>query len=76
MKRTSIDTISAVADGVLAEVERVQMTKTAEVEAVRSATPKHSSEIGDLMHKVAEELRSTSVDVTYDDIAEAMGSRA
>ena len=75
-KRTNIDTISAVADGVLADVERVQMTKTAEVEAVRAATPKHSSDVGALMHKLAEELRSTSVDVTYDDIADAMGSRA
>ena len=75
-KRSHIDNISALADGVLADVERVQMTKTAEVEAVRAATPKHFSEIGTLMHKVAAELRSTSVDVTYDDIAEAMGSRA
>jgi hypothetical protein len=72
VKRSPLDTISAFADNVLAEVEQAQVTKTAEVVAVRAATPK--SEISVLMHKVAEDLRSTSVDVTYDDIAEAMGS--
>lgn len=73
MKRSPLDSISAFADSVLAGVEQEQATKTAEVVAVRNATPK--SEMATLMHKLAEDLRSTSVDVTYDDIAEAMGSR-
>lgn len=76
MKRTALENISIIADDVLADVERAQMTKTAEVAAVRAATPKHESEMGALMHKLAVDLRSTTVDVTYDDIAEAMGSRA
>lgn len=75
MKRTALENISALADNVLADVERVQMMKTAEVEAVRAATPKPVSVMGSLMHKLAEDLRSTAVDVTYDDIAEAMRSR-
>jgi hypothetical protein len=73
MKRSPLDNISAFADSVLADVEQAQVTKTAEVIAVRDATPK--SEMATLMHKLAVDLRSTSVDVTYDDIAEAMGSR-
>ena len=73
-RRTTLECISSIADGVLADVERAHAVKTAEVSAVREATPK--SPMGTLMYKLAEELRSTSVDVTYDDIADAVRSRA
>jgi hypothetical protein len=75
VKRTPLENISAIADGVLADVERAQMTKVAEIVAVRAATPKPVSEMGSLLHKLAEEMRSTSVEVTYDDIADVMRGR-
>lgn len=67
--------ISDVADQVLAEVKRVERVKVAELEAVRAATPRHKTEVGALMHKVAEELRATPVEVTYDDLAAYLGGR-
>ena len=60
--------ISKISDEILAEVEQGERVKTAEVEAIRAATPRYSTEIGELMHKVAEELRGAPADVTYTDL--------
>lgn len=63
---TSLSDLSA---SVMADVENAERTKTAQLEAVRVATPTHLTELGTLMHKVAEELRSPPPEVTYEDLA-------
>lgn len=75
MKRTTSQTIASVASSVLAEVEKADQIKTAEIQAVRAATPSSTSDLGTLMHKLAAELRSADEDVTYQDLADVMGGR-
>lgn len=67
-KRTTLEVMSAIADDVLRTVEHDQAVKTAEVAAVRDATPALEASVGLLMHKLAADLRTSDVDVTYDDI--------
>lgn len=65
--------IAAISDEILAEVEREDRVKTAEVTAVQTAALQ-PTEIGQLLHKVAEELRIASVDVSYDDVRKYLES--
>ena len=74
-KRTTLEVMSAIADDVLRTVEYDQAVKTAEVIAVRDATPALESSMGVLMHKLAADLRTSEVDVTYDDIHALVGGR-
>jgi hypothetical protein len=60
--------IGTVSDEILAEVKQAERVKLAEAAAVRAATPRYTSEISALMHKVAEDLRATSRDVSYADL--------
>ena len=60
--------ISAVTDEILAEVASAERVKTAEIEALRATTPTHRTEMSQLLHKVAEELRTSASDVTYEDV--------
>jgi hypothetical protein len=75
VKRTTSQTIASVASSVLAEVEKADQIKTAEVQVVRAATPSSTSDLGTLIHKLAAELRSADEDVTYQDLADVMGGR-
>lgn len=67
--------ISTISDEILAEVEQGERVKLAEVTAVREATPRFATEIGQLMHKVAEDLRAAPREVTYDDLNTYLGNR-
>ncbi len=60
--------IAKVSDEILSQVAHVESVKTAEAEAIRAATPRHQSEIAQALHKVAEDLRATPPDVTYQDL--------
>ena len=76
MSRNRPKSISAFSEEVLAEVESAERVKQAEVQAVRAATPRHSTELGQLMHKAAEELRgSAEPEVTYEDLEAFLGGR-
>lgn len=75
MARITSRSIGDVADSIIASVERADQIKVAEVQAVRDATPKLTSGLGDLMQKLAADLRSAGEDVTYQDLADAMGAR-
>lgn len=68
MKQRDVSTLSELSAAVLAEANQAERVKTAQVEAVRAATPTHLTELGTLMHKVAEELRSAPPEVTYEDL--------
>ena len=61
--------ISTISDEILAEVDQNEHVKLAEIAAVREATPRYTTEIGLLMHKVAEDLRASQGEVTYADLA-------
>ena len=61
--------ISTISDEILAEVDQNEHVKLAEIAAVREATPRYTTEIGLLMHKVAEALRASHGEVTYADLA-------
>ena len=60
--------ITTISNEILAEVEQGEQIKLAEISAVRDATPRYTTEIGLLMHKVAEDLRAAPREVTYDDL--------
>jgi len=68
----SLETLSA---EILADLERDERVKTAEVEAVRAAQPRFRTELGQLLHKVAEELRAATDEVSWGDLATLMGQR-
>lgn len=68
MRRSPTQHLALVADDVLNEVERVERVKEAEVAAVRAATPRHQGDLGQLLCKLAEEVRAIPEDVTYDDL--------
>jgi len=72
VKRRSVTSLAALSENVLAEVEGEQRVKSAEMAALRAARPDSCSEIAQLLHKVAEEIRSTPPDVTYEDLAAYM----
>lgn len=66
---------TVVADDILSEVNGAERVKLAEAEAVRAATPRFTSEIGQLLHKVAEETRAGATEVTYEDLHNYLGGR-
>lgn len=66
--RGKVIPISAVADAVLADVERAERVKIAEAEALREASKPSRGKLGILFHKLAENLRGEPEDVTYDDL--------
>ena len=68
--------ISAITDEILAEITAAERVKTAEVEALRATTPSHRTEISQLLHKVAAELRTNASDVTYDDVNQLLAEIA
>lgn len=72
MKSKRVTSLAALSERVLAEVESEHRVKTAEVAAIRAAAPDTRSEIAQLLHKVAEEVRSTPSNITYDDLANFM----
>ena len=67
--------IAAVSDEILAEIEQGERTKLAEVTAAHAAVPAYETEIGELLHKVAEDLRAVPVRVTYNDLDMFLGER-
>jgi len=60
--------LAELSTAILAEVEAEERVKAAEVEALRAATPRHASDLGRLLDKVAEDLRGDASEVTYDDL--------
>jgi len=60
--------LASVADEILENVAAAERIKTAEAAVVKSSTPTHTTEISNLLHKMAEELRVESPDVTWDDV--------
>ena len=64
--------LSTLADEVLAEVEGAARVKAAELAAVRAVAPSHETEIGCVLHKVAEAVRADTSDVTYADLDQFM----
>jgi hypothetical protein len=67
--------IAAIADEILAEVESEERIKVAEIAAIHAATPKYMSETGELLHKVAEDLRVVPSQVTYNDLEMFLGAK-
>lgn len=67
--------LSIIADEVLSQVESAERIKHAEVEALRAVVPKHRSEIAQLLHKMAEDLRAAPDDVTYEDLGQFLEGR-
>jgi len=67
--------ISTISDAILAEVEQNEQVKLAEVTAIREATPRYTTEIGELLHKVAEDIRATPCDITYNDLRTYLENR-
>lgn len=68
MSRKPSKSFSSIADEILAEASSAQRVKQAELAAVRAATPRVSSEVGELLYKAAADLRSTPADITMDDL--------
>jgi len=67
--------IAAVSDEILAEIEHGEQIKLAEVAAVRAPVPAYETEVGELLHKVAEDLRAVPVQVTYNDLDMFLGEQ-
>lgn len=63
----------AVADDLLVEVEAAERVKAAELQAVRAATPRHRTEVGAMLTKVAGLLRTDDGEVTYADLRAHVG---
>jgi hypothetical protein len=76
VKANKITSFAALSERVLAEVEGEQRVKSAEIAAIREANPDSCSEIAQLLHKVASEIRSAPSDITYDDMANFMSGGA
>ncbi len=79
MARAPLNTLTQIADEVLREVDQAAFTKQAEREAVRAVAAEPKTEIGQLIHKVAEAVRQDANDaVTYEDLAQflARGGRS
>lgn len=72
--RTS-KSIAAISDEILAEIEDGERTKLAEIAAVHVATPAYETEMGELLHKVAEDLRAVPAQVTYNDLDMFLGEQ-
>ena len=68
MSRPRSTSLAALSTAVLAEVEAEERVKAAEVEALRTEIPRHASDLGRLLHKVAADLREQASDVTYEDL--------
>jgi len=68
VKKNRVTSLATLSDNILAEVEASERVKVAEAEAVKAATPDTRSEIVQLLHKVATEVRSTPADITYGDL--------
>lgn len=64
--------IGAIADEILAEVSHAERIKTAEVEAIRNIPRGYQTDIGQLLHKLAQDLRSVPAEVTYDDLRDCL----
>lgn len=67
--------IATVSDKILAEVERGEQTKLAEIAANKVTSPRFKSDIGELLHKVAEDLRAVPGQVTYNDLEMFLGEQ-
>ena len=63
-------TIGKLAEQIVEDVKQNALTKIAQHEVVREASrnPAPKTEIGKLLHKVAQDLRSKSDDVTVGDV--------
>ena len=69
MARRDVGSIASLADQVLAEVAQGERSKEAQLAAVRAASAPPPSDLGELLHKVAAELRAAPSDeVTFGDI--------
>jgi len=69
----TLKSIAAVSDEILAELEHGEQTKLAAAAASRAAEPAYATEIGELLHKVAEDLRVVPAQVTYNDLDMFLG---
>jgi hypothetical protein len=67
--------IATVSDEILAEIERGEQVKLAALDAERAAVPVYETEIGELLHKVAEDLRAVPDQVTYNDLDMFLGEQ-
>ncbi len=75
MSRAKPRSLAAISAEVLAEVERAERVKQAELATVGAAGASHRSDLGQLLHKVAEELQCSSHDVTYEDLHAFVGGQ-
>ena len=60
--------LSSVADDVLADIAKLETVKTAKAEEDRLASLPPPSELGTLLHKLANDLREAPVEVTDEDL--------
>lgn len=63
--------IAAVSDEILTEITQGEQVKLAAV----VVEPAYETEIGELLHKVAEDLRAVPVQVTYNDLDMFLGEQ-
>jgi hypothetical protein len=68
--------LAAVSAQILAEVDAEERVKVAELAALHDAVPRFRSDLGALLRKVAEELRGSTDEVTYDDLDRFVGGVA
>jgi hypothetical protein len=68
----SIDDLAA---QILADVDQAERVKLAELEAVRGGQPRFQSELGELLHKAADELRTATDEVSTEDLEQFLGGQ-
>ncbi len=74
--RTPLDSLSKLADEVLAEVDAAEFTKKAEREIVKTASALPTTDLGQLLHKVAEAvLNDSGAEISYNDLNAFIGGR-
>lgn len=60
--------ISTLSTQILAEVENDERIKQAEIAVIREVAPGFQTEIGQMMRKIAADLRNENNEVTYEDL--------
>jgi hypothetical protein len=73
VRRVSARSLATVSAEILAEVEAEERVKVAELAVVRNSVPRFRSDLGELLRKVAEVLRASTDELTYDDLDRFVG---
>ena len=75
MSRAQSMSIDDLAAQILADDDQAERVKLAELEAVRGGQPRFQSELGELLHKVADEMRTTADEVSTEDLERFLGGQ-